>query len=822
MLLETLESRLFLFAYSLSAGKISITTSGGKDIVTANISGGGSLTVKVKEGAAAEAIAYAGPAAAVTSFSFNLAGDNDSINLQNCTQPASIQGANGDDTIYGGYGNDTIRGNADSDKIHGSLGSDLLDGGADNDLMDDDSGLGGAGSGFDTADYSGRIANVTADLADNGGDGEVGENDTIGSEVDSIMGGAGNDTLTGNANANYLSGGAGNDSLRGGDNNDVLCGGAGRDTLLGEGGNDAIFAWDGEVDVIDGGAGTNSAQTDPAEAAAALGIDGVPTGDVPDPTTQPLEPFMGPLPSPDSPAALFSRQRIAPRPIPAKRTGGSTPTSSGPIVAAAAPPPVGAAPLGAPPVGGPPIFPGDEPKNIEIVINDDNFDQFTRTLVPYTLGQVSITRNFQGVVNVRGTNLDDDIEVQTFGQQNQLINVTLNGGLTQWPLPSPTVVLANRLGSDSLDLLGNRKDSTLNFLPSERTGVGQILLDEHRIFFGTAGPPITDFTVGDLSAFRYVTPLAGDQVTVFGPDAAAGIGGVTIKGASNQAELPTVQLNGGISLLTLDTGTNDLKGGNPTDQIEFANLPSGLLPAVQLITTNPQLTDGKDQLDVINSSLRVVNNPTPDKTIPALGVNVSGEQSSLQFLAPLIQLAGLNINGGAVSLFQGDQLLYTRSLQLSATVPSFLDLADGNLVVDHNGPVAGGPDVAGYVRSQIFNAYGQRSPEHWTNPGITSAKAAANPSTGLGYVEAAELFGKDGGVFHGLAIDGTATLVSFTLRGDSNLDRKVDFTDLVHLAQNYNNSSGRETWFHGEFTYDGRISFEDLVALAQNYNQALK
>jgi hypothetical protein len=63
-------------------------------------------------------------------------------------------------------------------------------------------------------------------------------------------------------------------------------------------------------------------------------------------------------------------------------------------------------------------------------------------------------------------------------------------------------------------------------------------------------------------------------------------------------------------------------------------------------------------------------------------------------------------------------------------------------------------------------------------------------------------------------------LVRFTLKGDATLNGRVDFDDLVRLAQNYNVAGGRQ-WDSGDFTYDGNTDFNDLVALAQNYNTVL-
>jgi hypothetical protein len=60
----------------------------------------------------------------------------------------------------------------------------------------------------------------------------------------------------------------------------------------------------------------------------------------------------------------------------------------------------------------------------------------------------------------------------------------------------------------------------------------------------------------------------------------------------------------------------------------------------------------------------------------------------------------------------------------------------------------------------------------------------------------------------------------FSLAGDANADRSVDFNDLVKLAQNYNTTGGK-TYADGDFTGDGNVDFNDLVILAQHYNTAL-
>jgi hypothetical protein len=67
---------------------------------------------------------------------------------------------------------------------------------------------------------------------------------------------------------------------------------------------------------------------------------------------------------------------------------------------------------------------------------------------------------------------------------------------------------------------------------------------------------------------------------------------------------------------------------------------------------------------------------------------------------------------------------------------------------------------------------------------------------------------------------GDVNFAFFSLNGDANRDRSVDFLDLAALAQNYNISGGR-TWSQGNFNGDGNVDFLDLAILAQRYNTSL-
>ena len=82
------------------------------------------------------------------------------------------------------------------------------------------------GAGVNTLDYSAYTTGVNVDLAT----GAATDLAAI-ANIRNVIGGSGDDILTGNALANVLIGGAGNDFLTGGAGRDILVGGSGMDTL---------------------------------------------------------------------------------------------------------------------------------------------------------------------------------------------------------------------------------------------------------------------------------------------------------------------------------------------------------------------------------------------------------------------------------------------------------------------------------------------------------------------------------------------------------------------------------------------------------------
>src|SRR5262249_54416132 len=156
------------------------------------------------------------------------------------------------DTLTGGNGNDQIFGDDGNDRLDGRAGKDTLDGGA---------------NGFDTADYSYRSVPVNVSLDGAQNDGYNSGNNSAPAQyndsgqdkvvnIEAVLGGTGNDTLTGSSSADWFDGGGGTDSIKAGDGNDTITGGTAADIAYGEGGNDFFFFQDSTADQFLGGAGT--------------------------------------------------------------------------------------------------------------------------------------------------------------------------------------------------------------------------------------------------------------------------------------------------------------------------------------------------------------------------------------------------------------------------------------------------------------------------------------------------------------------------------------------------------------------------------------
>jgi len=217
----------------------------------------------------------------------SLAGGGGNDTLDGGADADTLDGLTGNDVLFGGLGNDFMQGGTGNDTLFGGENDDTLEGNADNDML-----YGGAGNdsvlGVDGSDYAeGGEGNDFINtrksapaLPDAGFPGYVypGTGITVPfipvdpnpfDDLDTVFGGAGNDTILTGDDADYVDGGLGNDSIDAGIDNDTVLGGEGNDTIVGGEGRDSILGGAGD-DLINGG--------DPT----------VPEGDIPDELGDPL------------------------------------------------------------------------------------------------------------------------------------------------------------------------------------------------------------------------------------------------------------------------------------------------------------------------------------------------------------------------------------------------------------------------------------------------------------------------------------------------------------------------------------------------------
>jgi Ca2+-binding RTX toxin-like protein len=259
----------------------------------------------------------------------------------------TVNGGAGDDNLFGGDGADQINGDAGGDALGGGPGDDVISGGDGIDLLlgeggndrlvgdrnpDFFSGEGGedvvvwnngdgtdfaeGGEGFDRLEVNGSpTGGDQMNLAPEGGDAiferinlvpfaiflfheNVGDDSPNGGfEAVSVNGLGGEDrfevlpglaglevSADGGSGADRLTGSQETDTFFGGSGADMLAPGAGSDLADGQEGDDALFTRDHLGDLVRGGAGTDSAETDETTVDAVSGIENLSATPQPVPT----------------------------------------------------------------------------------------------------------------------------------------------------------------------------------------------------------------------------------------------------------------------------------------------------------------------------------------------------------------------------------------------------------------------------------------------------------------------------------------------------------------------------------------------------------
>jgi T5SS/PEP-CTERM-associated repeat protein len=233
-----------------------------------------------------------------------------------------------------------------------------------------------------------------------------------------------------------------------------------------------------------------------------------------------------------------------------------------------------------------------------------------------------------------------------------------------------------------------------------------------------------------------------------------------------------------------------LMGGTINAQaLDFTGIPSGLIWTSGTLS----LTGGGTITGI------------PHLAIPATGL--------LKTAGPL-NLTSLVVNGQAQLLPNGAVVntSIVQSVSIAGSPGAWtgkLDLSNSLLIVEAaTGTKAG---LLSQIQNQISTGKGTGG---WAGNGITSSSALSDPThKGVFAVDNA-LLGLT--VFGGQPVDANSILVASTYYGDSNLDRKVDVTDLGVLATNYGKSVTAGILL-GDFNGDGKVDVSDLGLLATDY-----
>ena len=256
---------------------------------------------------------------------------------------------------------------------------------------------------------------------------------------------------------------------------------------------------------------------------------------------------------------------------------------------------------------------------------------------------------------------------------------------------------------------------------------------------------------------------------------------------SGAVTLTPVTMNNVVALI-LDTGANDTAAD--ADDTITINSAGGVLPHLSLLPG----VSGKDTMQV-NGPVTLENNPLQGST-PTLTIVTNAPAAIVTFLAPRVDLAALSLQEGLATIASsGDKVLVTKSLNIGPQAT--LDIADNSVIVDFDPP----SPIATLI-SQIQSGYQPGVPTHWNGVGITSSIAANDSKKAIGYADSGALLGSNGGMFMGVQVDNSAVLMTFTLVGDANLNRKVNFADLVAVAQHYGQSGTH--WISGDLITTAR------------------
>jgi hypothetical protein len=408
------------------------------------------------------------------------------------------------------------------------------------------------------------------------------------------------------------------------------------------------------------------------------------------------------------------------------------------------------------------------------------------------------------IVNLNTGNGDDTVNVSATGS-GTILNINGQNGHDHVNITDPAagvrnirgvVNVSNPLGHTSLliDDSADVADRGMSLNTFNAAGVAYGALQ------GLA-PAAIDFAGSNMDTVNIIGPINGSSSVVV--NNTPGGGAITVSRLADAEVLGTapgqsLQLRRQFNLVQFTTMTVDFSTGrigahsSINAQAEILNV-IGASPSDQFTGAFTHVSDGTqvgfDDLDIDQINFSNGTLTTSDLTTDPRGLAL-GPRATVTMVSPTIGLSSLSIDASSSLTLSASNPLNPPG---GMTVYGQLSIR-GKLDVTNNAlqlRMATPDEVRALVRQGLNGT-----------SGITSSFADASHNLGYRPIPG-----------------GTAVQVQWTLYGDANLDGKVDFNDLLILAQNYGRNDA--FWYQADFNYDGKVDFADALKLAQNYGKRL-
>lgn len=404
-------------------------------------------------------------------------------------------------------------------------------------------------------------------------------------------------------------------------------------------------------------------------------------------------------------------------------------------------------------------------------------------------------------------------------------NVTLGGATGNDTL---NILDADDAGVDTYTLDNNTfskssEVNTVQYGTMEIVNINAASGDIDHVFNLTGGP--TDGTVNVFAGSgNDVFNVGGNDIdanairTTFNLDGQAGTDDLNYNDGSDVGDTDVYDINGNTILKTIGTDVITVNMTSIANQVLNASNGGTRINGNTLNrATTINAGGGNDIIDLDDNYSFTINNiPINFATVLSTGtgnddVLLNDDNSAEQVWASFDQnetLGTLNIgNGGLLSMLpNGLRHLSVTGLTLNGRI----NLYDNMFIRRELGTSA-----SAYYRDRLRNGYNNGA---WngSEPAIYSTTAAGDSKLALGYALKSEA---PSVTALGTVLNPNDLVIRLTQKGDTDLDRDVDFDDLLRVAQNYGVATGK-FWTQGDFDYAGNVNFDDLLSLAQRYGLA--